>query len=69
MVAFASSSGSHCSSENRKSKLLLPTEELPMRRSLTLMGAEVVPDLVGFLVAVEDDDEGGILSRLWTMLK
>ncbi len=40
IVAVASSSGSHCSSLKRSRRLLLPTLELPMRRSLTLM-AEV----------------------------
>ena len=63
MVALASSSGSHCSSEKRKRRLLLPTEELPMRRSLTLMGAEVVPDLVGFFAPDDEDDEGGIVDN------
>ena len=62
MVALASSSGNHCSSEKRRSKLDLPTEELPMRRSLTFIGVEPVPDLVGFL-GTEDDDEGGIEMR------
>src|ERR1700722_18274550 len=38
MVALVSSSGSHCSSENLRSKLLFPTDELPIRRSLQLMG-------------------------------
>ena len=37
MVALDSSSGSHCSSEKRRRSELLPTDELPMRRSLTLM--------------------------------
>ena len=39
IVALLSSSGSHCSSENRSSKLLLPTEELPISKSLQLIGA------------------------------
>jgi hypothetical protein len=37
IVALVSSSGNHCSSENLSSKLDLPTEELPIRRSLTLI--------------------------------
>ena len=39
IVALDSSSGSHCSSENLRRRLLFPTDEFPMRRSLTLMGA------------------------------
>src|SRR5262245_274949 len=42
IVALLSSSGNHCSSENRKSKLLFPTDELPMSRSFTLMGEDGV---------------------------
>lgn len=38
IVAVASSSGNHCSSENRSNKLLFPTEEFPMSSSLTLTG-------------------------------
>ena len=38
IVALLSSSGSHCSSENRNSKLDLPTDELPISKSLTLIG-------------------------------
>ena len=37
IVALASSSGSHCSSENRTRRLLLPTEEFPIRSSLQLI--------------------------------
>lgn len=44
MVAVASSSGIHCSSEKRKRRLLLPTDALPMSSSLTLTGvAGLVP--------------------------
>jgi hypothetical protein len=38
IVALASSSGNHCWSEKRNSRLLLPTDELPMISSFTLMG-------------------------------
>lgn len=38
IVALASSSGSHCESEKRSKRLLLPTDAFPMRRSLTLTG-------------------------------
>lgn len=54
MVAFDSSSGSHCSSEKRRRRLLLPTEELPIRRSLTFMGAfglSCACDIVGVVSA------------------
>jgi hypothetical protein len=37
IVADASSSGNHCSSEKRKRRLLFPTDELPMSNSLTLI--------------------------------
>lgn len=40
MVALLSSSGSHCSSENRSNRLDFPTEELPMRSNLTFMGCD-----------------------------
>lgn len=44
IVAVASSSGIHCSSEKRKRRLLLPTDALPMSNSLTLTGvAGLVP--------------------------
>lgn len=38
MVALDSSSGNHCSSENLSSRLLFPTEELPISKSLQLTG-------------------------------
>ena len=47
IVAVASSSGIHCSSEKRKRRLLLPTDALPMSSSLTLTG------VVGLAVAVD----------------
>lgn len=50
IVALLSSSGNHCSSENRSKRLLFPTEELPISRSLTLIVDE---DPVGAM-----DDEG-----------
>ena len=37
IVALASSSRNHCLSEKRNNRLLFPTDELPMRRKLTLM--------------------------------
>ena len=40
MVELDSSSGSHCSSENLKSRLLFPTEELPISKSLQLTGGD-----------------------------
>lgn len=39
IVAVASSSGSHCSSEKRSNKLLFPTDEFPIIRSFTFTGA------------------------------
>ena len=39
IVALASSSGNHCLSEKRNKRLLFPTDELPMRSSLTLMSS------------------------------
>jgi hypothetical protein len=38
IVALLSSSGSHCSSENRSNRLDFPTDEFPMRRIFTFMG-------------------------------
>lgn len=59
IVALLSSSGSHCSSENRRRRLLLPTEEFPMSKSLQFMG--VVVDLeVG---AIEYNDSYGLKRR------
>ena len=40
MVELDSSSGNHCSSENLKSRLLFPTEELPISKSLQLIGGD-----------------------------
>jgi hypothetical protein len=45
IVADASSSGNHCSSENRKRRLLFPTEELPMSKSLTLIVSDIIISL------------------------
>ena len=39
IVAVASSSGNHCLSEKRSKRLLFPTDEFPMRSSLTLMSS------------------------------
>lgn len=50
MVALDSSSGSHCSSENRRSRLLFPTDELPISSSLQLMGGPDVAELGGLSV-------------------
>lgn len=52
MVALLSSSGSHCSSEKRRRRLDLPTDEFPIRRSLTLTGCWTF----------DEDETGGI----WT---
>jgi hypothetical protein len=60
MVADASSSGSHCSSEKRRRRLLFPTEEFPMRRSLTL--------IVSDMRIVEGSRQEGI-CKLWGMLR
>ena len=47
IVAVASSSGIHASSENRSNRLLFPTDALPIRRSLTFTGVEALePDNV-----------------------
>ena len=54
IVALLSSSGSHCSSEKRRSKLLFPTEEFPINSSLQLIGgAEGVGLSVGAIVCEE----------------
>ncbi len=39
IVALASSSGNHCLSEKRSKRLLFPTDELPISRSLTLISS------------------------------
>ena len=49
IVALASSSGNHCSSENRMRRLLLPTEEFPISSSLQLM--------IGFVAAIGEGEE------------
>lgn len=47
IVALASSSGSHCSSEKRRRRLLFPTDELPISRSLQLMGGGLAAFVAG----------------------
>ena len=45
MVELDSSSGNHCSSENLNSRLLFPTEELPISKSLQLTGGDEEDEL------------------------
>lgn len=61
IVALASSSGSHCSSEKRSKRLLLPTLELPISRSLTLIADDLSVDLfAGGIVDGVKEVEGSI---------
>jgi hypothetical protein len=46
IVALASSSGNHCSSENRIKRLDFPTEELPISNNLQFIGELLEPDIV-----------------------
>jgi hypothetical protein len=62
---------SHCSSENRNSKLLFPVEELPMSNSLQLTGGEgglspgaMLSDLSGLRIA-----EVRCVWRWWLKIK
>jgi hypothetical protein len=56
IVALASSSGNHCSSENRIRRLLLPTEEFPIRSSLQLM--------IEFVVAIGEGEEMVVYEQI-----
>ena len=51
IVALASSSGNHCSSENLSNRLLLPTLEFPISSNFTFIGdVEVFVTPIGAII-------------------
>jgi hypothetical protein len=65
IVALASSSGNHCLSEKRSKRLLFPTDELPMRSSLTLMSSCECDCGVGAIVSWVERESAAVVVKLY----